>query len=79
MPALAGAVAGARSTPGAAAFHWHYATAITRLYFISQLTKNIHLRTRDAMPAKAKADDSKDYEQYFPELVWVLRDFALGE
>ena len=34
---------------------------------------------RDARSAKAKADDSKDYEQYFPELVWVLRDFALGE
>ena len=31
------------------------------------------------MSAKAKADDSKDYEQCFPELVWVLRDFALGE
>jgi hypothetical protein len=46
-------------------------SSIKRLGFISQMSKAIHIRSEGA-------DDSSDFENTFPQLLWVLRDFSLA-
>ncbi|EGR34658.1 hypothetical protein IMG5_004610 [Ichthyophthirius multifiliis] len=47
--------------------------AINKLFFISNITKNIQLK-QDNIDQNINEDD---YQKYFPNFYWVLRDFTL--
>ena len=46
--------------------------AIQNLSLIVNLTKNIQLKTN-----QGDEIDSNEYQQYFPQFYWVVRDFTL--
>jgi hypothetical protein len=48
-------------------------TAIAKLSLIVNLTKHIHVR---AMPS-GNEDTGTEFAQFFPQLMWVVRDFAV--
>ena len=48
-------------------------SSIAQLSFITQLSKHIHCRSQD----KDGEDDIEDFEKFFPNFMWILRDFAL--
>lgn len=45
--------------------------SIKQLSFITSLSKHIHINTATA------GDDPSDFEAFFPQFMWVLRDFTL--
>lgn len=47
-------------------------TAIQNLNLIVNITKNIHIKSQGQEEAEAK-----DYAEYFPSFLWVVRDFSL--
>jgi hypothetical protein len=48
--------------------------AIQNLSLVVNLTKNIHLKSS---LGGSDEPDSDDYAQYFPNFIWVVRDFTL--
>lgn len=48
--------------------------AVQNLSLIVNLTKNIHVKSS---LGHGEEPDSEDYAKYFPNFVWVVRDFTL--
>ncbi|KAK1339818.1 hypothetical protein QTO34_018375 [Cnephaeus nilssonii] len=48
--------------------------ALEQLHYVSELTKLI--RTKSS-PSSAEVDDSAEFVSFFPDFVWVVRDFML--
>lgn len=47
--------------------------AISKLSFVVQLTRHIHVRAR----GNKDEDSGTEFASFFPSLIWVLRDFAV--
>lgn len=48
-------------------------TALESLSLVCNLSRNVHVKSKPA----SEPEDETEYARYFPQFMWVIRDFSL--